>query len=307
MSLTQREAFARTMEHLCSHDGNAGHGYSQINRWGDGTYETVDLGDGVSVKLANGDRDCSSGIISALKAVGINTGNASYTGNMRSEIIGKNPTLFAWSQRTAQRGDIYLNESHHTAMCTSADPDMLCQFSVSENGTIRGTQGDQTGKESNFKAYYSYPWNGKIVWLNDGATLGNGTTTTTATTKTINDSLDVDGYGGPLTITKWQNACGTYADGIISGQLKANKDYLRNLWNVTYDNGSGSTMVRYLQKKFGIDQDGLFGPITAKKIQRHLQDSGYSVGSSGIDGYFGSDSTKALQRSLNDGGKIWGD
>lgn len=41
------------------------HGYSQSNRWGP-------------------DYDCSSFVISALKAAGIDTGNATYTGNMRS-------------------------------------------------------------------------------------------------------------------------------------------------------------------------------------------------------------------------------
>ena len=46
MSLTQREAFARLMEHMCRHDGDGGHGYSQVNRMGDGTVEWVDLGDG---------------------------------------------------------------------------------------------------------------------------------------------------------------------------------------------------------------------------------------------------------------------
>ena len=51
MSLTQREAFARTMEHLVNHDS---HGYTQGNRWGNGCKETIDLGDGVSVEVMQG-------------------------------------------------------------------------------------------------------------------------------------------------------------------------------------------------------------------------------------------------------------
>ena len=174
MTLTQREAFARTMEHLCNHDS---HGYTQGNRWGNGTKETVDLGDGVTVEVMLGDRDCSSAIISALDAVGVNTGDATYTGNMKRNIL--NSGLFQWygiNDFSAQRGDIYLNEACHTAMCTSAygsaGGDMLAEFSIAENGTAYGNEGDQTGWESHICAYYDYPWDGILHWKNDGATLG---------------------------------------------------------------------------------------------------------------------------------------
>ena len=174
MTLTQREAFARTMEHLCNHES---HGYTQGNRWGNGCKETVDLGDGVSVELMQGDRDCSSAIISALNAVGVNTHDATYTGNMKRNIL--NSGLFQWygiNDFSAQRGDIYLNEACHTAMCTSAygsaGGDMLAEFSIAENGTAYGNEGDQTGNESHICAYYDYPWDGILHWKNDGETLG---------------------------------------------------------------------------------------------------------------------------------------
>ena len=173
MTLSQREAFARTMEHLCNHDS---HGYTQGNRWGNGTKETVDLGDGVTVEVMLGDRDCSSAIISALDAVGVDTHGATYTGNMRRNILQSG--LFEWwdMEHIAQRGDIYLNETYHTAMCTSAygsaEGDILAEFSISENGTAYGNEGDQTGYESHICAYYDYPWDGILHWKNDGATLG---------------------------------------------------------------------------------------------------------------------------------------
>ena len=169
MALSQREAFSRTMEHLCNHDS---HGYTQGNRWGNGCKETVDLGDGVSVEIMQGDRDCSSAIISALNAVGVNTGDATYTGNMKRNIL--NTGLFEWKSinTVAQRGDIYLNEACHTAMCTCPNPDMLAEFSISENGTIYGEEGDQTGNESHIRPYYEYPWDGYLHWISDGATLG---------------------------------------------------------------------------------------------------------------------------------------
>ena len=193
MTLTQREAFARTMEHLVNHDS---HGYTQGNRWGNGVKETIDLGDGVTVEVMQGDRDCSSAIISALNAVGVDTGDATYTGNMRRNIL--NSGLFVWygiDDFSAQRGDIYLNEACHTAMCTSpygsSEGDMLAEFSIAENGTAYGEEGDQTGNESHICAYYDYPWDGILHWKGDGETLGgNVEENTNSDTSTPTDDVD---------------------------------------------------------------------------------------------------------------------
>ena len=135
-SLPLYERFAQVMEHMVTHDGDGGHGYTWDDRWGDGTYETVTLSDGSTVTIQNGDRDCSSGVISALRAVGVDTHGASYTGDMRDELLKTG--LFEWVPmsvpRYAKRGDIYLNEAKHTSVCKSEDPDMLMQFSINENG-----------------------------------------------------------------------------------------------------------------------------------------------------------------------------
>lgn len=60
----------------------------------DGTTEMIRLSDGTTVTIAGGDRDCSSAVIAALRAVGINTFGASYTGNMKSELLKTG--LFVW-------------------------------------------------------------------------------------------------------------------------------------------------------------------------------------------------------------------
>ena len=188
MALSQREAFARTMEHLVNHDS---HGYTQGNRWGNGTKETVDLGDGVTVEVMLGDRDCSSAIISALNAVGIDTGDATYTGNMKRNIL--NTGLFEWKgeEFVAGRGDIYLNEACHTAMSVDDESTRLAEFAISENGTIYGNEGDQTGYESRFVGYYNYPWDGILHWTSDGATLGgNVEQNTNSDTSTPTDDID---------------------------------------------------------------------------------------------------------------------
>lgn len=160
------EAAVQVMEHLCSHEW---HGYTQgSGRWGDGEGHCTVTVDGVQYRTEQGDRDCSSAVISALQAAGFNTGGASYTGDMRQCLVAQG---WQWhpmsSGYIAQRGDIYLNEVNHTAMCTSAMPDMLAEFSSNEFGGIRGGQvGDQTGEESVIRGYYDFPWDGILHWPN---------------------------------------------------------------------------------------------------------------------------------------------
>lgn len=311
MAITQREAFAQVMEHLVSHDGGGGHGYSQANRMGDGTTETICLSDGTTVTIAGGDRDCSSAVVTALRAVGVNTFGASYTGNMREQLLKTG--LFGWRKmgvKSAQRGDIYLNEKCHTAVCVSpygsARGDLLAQFSISEKGTVTGTKGDQTGRESNIKAYYSYPWDGTLYWLGDGKTL-NGSNTEVAdnTVPSLGDTR----YFGPKMAKELQRQLGTTADGVISGQWPANERYL---WAcdrgvIEYVKGGvGSSAVRALQDKVGCKVYPVVGGVQARQMgsgtvfkhQQWLIAQGISCGSSGADGYQGRDTNVAIGQAL---------
>ena len=311
MAITQREAFAQVMEHLVSHDGGGGHGYSQANRMGDGTTETICLSDGTTVTIAGGDRDSSSAVVTALRAVGVNTFGASYTGNMREQLLKTG--LFGWRKmgvKSAQRGDIYLNEKCHTAVCVSpygsARGDLLAQFSISEKGTVTGTKGDQTGRESNIKAYYSYPWDGTLYWLGDGKTL-NGSNTEVAdnTVPSLGDTR----YFGPKMAKELQRQLGTTADGVISGQWPANERYL---WAcdrgvIEYVKGGvGSNAVRALQDKVGCKVYPVVGGVQARQMgsgtvfkhQQWLIAQGISCGSSGADGYQGRDTNVAIGQAL---------
>lgn len=311
MAITQREAFAQVMEHFVSHDGGGGHGYSQANRMGDGTTETICLSDGTTVTIAGGDRDCSSAVVTALRAVGVNTFGASYTGNMREQLLKTG--LFGWRKmgvKSAQRGDIYLNEKCHTAVCVSpygsARGDLLAQFSISEKGTVTGAKGDQTGRESNIKAYYSYPWDGTLYWLGDGKTL-NGSNTEVAdnTVPSLGDTR----YFGPKMAKELQRQLGTTADGVISGQWPANERYL---WAcdrgvIEYVKGGvGSNAVRALQDKVGCKVYPVVGGVQARQMgsgtvfkhQQWLIAQGISCGSSGADGYQGRDTNVAIGQAL---------
>lgn len=148
---------ASIMEHYASHSA---HGYTQgSGRWGDGKVESVKVGGGV-FKIAGGDRDCSSGVISAYQAAGVDV-DATYTGNMMQAFLATG--MFEWKPMSyhAKRGDIYLNHVNHTAMCVDDAPDKLAEFWLNENGGITGgKKGDQTGGECRIANYYNFPWDG---------------------------------------------------------------------------------------------------------------------------------------------------
>lgn len=150
-------------------------GYTQGDaRWGgSGILEEWEC-DGVTGKFIVGDRDCSSSVIDVWnEALRGNSyegclSAATYTGNMRSVFVGSG--LFDWHPMgdgyIAQRGDVYLNEANHTAMCQSAVPDMLTEFLANECGGIMGGKvGDQTGGESVYRAYYGENyWDGILAY-----------------------------------------------------------------------------------------------------------------------------------------------
>lgn len=148
---------AELMRHLCEHDW---HGYTQGGgRWGDGEGMCAVDVDGQTYYVAQGDRDCSSAVISCWQAAGVDV-QATYTGDMLAGFLAtglfeKQPLSF-----TAQPGDIYLNYADHTAMCISTEPDLLGEFCINELGTTTGgAVGDQTGYEAYVHGYYDFPWN----------------------------------------------------------------------------------------------------------------------------------------------------
>lgn len=171
----QKEAAARCMEHLVDHDW---HGYTQgWGRWGDGEGTCAVVTPAGTCYVEQGDRDCSSAVISSYEAAGIDCGGATYTGNMKSCMLSTgNFRAHRMSDGyncddgyIAQRGDCYLNEVNHTAMCISDYPDMLAEFSIAENGTIYGNVGDQTGWESHRRAFYGFPWDWCLEVIVDGS------------------------------------------------------------------------------------------------------------------------------------------
>lgn len=85
----------------------------------------------------------------------------------------------------------------------------------------------------------------------------------------IKETIAVDGVMGPTTTKRTQHFLGTEADGIISGQYKAN--VLNAPGITTLKQGrKGSSMVKALQKYLGVTQDGQLGPNTIKAWQKRM-------------------------------------
>ena len=119
------------------------HGYDQLHRWGP-------------------DYDCSSLLISAWQQAGVpvQANGATYTGNMKNVFIkcGFESIKFVKGM-SLKRGDVLLNEKHHTAMYIGDGKVVMA--SINENGKAVGCRtGDQTGREILTCNYYvpSYGW-----------------------------------------------------------------------------------------------------------------------------------------------------
>ena len=131
--------FVERMVYWCR-DANIG--YSQYDRW--------------NFNAEAGNADCSSLVIHCLQEAGFDTGGATYTGNLSANLTARGWSRIA-NDGNPRRGDILLNDADHVAVCIGNG--QLAQASISENDSIAGAAGDQTGYETNVRSYYNYPWN----------------------------------------------------------------------------------------------------------------------------------------------------
>lgn len=119
------------------------HGYDQLHRWGP-------------------DYDCSSLLISAWQQAGVpvQANGATYTGNMKNVFVKCGFEAIKFNRSVSlKRGDVLLNEKHHTAMYIGDGKVVMA--SINENGkAVGGRTGDQTGREILTCNYYvpSYSW-----------------------------------------------------------------------------------------------------------------------------------------------------
>lgn len=279
MTLSYTDAAAEVMEHLCTHSA---HGYSQPNRQGIGTGgtvgETITLSDGSTVGISYGDRDCSSAVIECFKALGVAVGGATYTGNMKTCMVGSGNfrALPASTWKNPQRGDILLNQGKHTAMALGNGK--LGEFLRSENHTTSGTVGDQDGGESVVRALYDDEWDCVLRYCGaarpGSQTSDGGTSTssdylvkTSGTTYRVNiDELNVraaPSTGAAIVATykqgetvALQNAAYTTADGYVWGSYVACSGATRYVAVKRADKKTGTTGVVAGRYKV-VDKSGL--------------------------------------------------
>ena len=89
-----------------------------------------------------------------------------YSGNCRAVFEGSG--LFYSSYDNAVRGDVYLNDENHVAMCQDGGYDgvfgydCLSEFCWGDNGAYGNQRGDQSGYEAYIHGFYEYPWNATL-------------------------------------------------------------------------------------------------------------------------------------------------
>lgn len=252
------------MRYWCE-DANLG--YDQSQRW--------------NIRVG-GECDCSSLVIFCLLEAGFDTGTASYTGDLSDELTARGWSRLAPDLSTCRPGDILLNDGCHVCVVIAGYgwDATIAQASIDENGRISGgASGDQTDGETNVRGVYEYSRGWDCILRYSGAAPSN------------TGKLVVDGYLGPLSVAEWQRQMGTAVDGVVSGQWPQLANHYSRLTSVDWGD-DGSWLIAAVQRKLGVHDDGVLGPVTIKAIQRFV----------GVedDGYLGPHTAKAIQRSLND-------
>ena len=215
------------------------HGYSQVNRWGP-------------------DYDCSSFVIECFNHAGIpvKINGATYTGNILSAFLKSGFRLINPDVDGLNPGDVLLNVEHHTALYIGNN--QIVQATISENGTIDGLTGDQTGKEIAVYPYYNYPWDYFLRYIEKD----NPDQIITDQNEFINygSSVFADvkmpilkmGYYGPA-------VCAMQGALRYHGFLKADK--------ITGGFGVDTySALQKFQRKHNLDVDGICGPMTWKEL-----------------------------------------
>lgn len=144
--LSVAERIAQIAEHIAEHDV---HGYSQPNRAGDGTIETITLSDGSTVQIHGGDYDCSEDDRMCAAAAGALPWDywESYTwsGNADEVLTSHGFVRIPFDWGEAKRGDLLWVSGH---MGVALGDGLQADAHGDEYGGIDGpNQGDQTGHE----------------------------------------------------------------------------------------------------------------------------------------------------------------
>lgn len=164
--MLRREIAAQVMEHYCNHDA---HGYSQPNRAGDGTTETITLSDGSKVRGRGGDKDCSELVRQCYECAGVLGGywdDYMWTGNEDEILTAHGFKRVGLSDIV--RGDV-LWRSGHTAIYLGGGKIGEAHHG-DYSGGLSGRKGDQDGTEVRITTYYQSAWSRAYHYPEDGGT-----------------------------------------------------------------------------------------------------------------------------------------
>lgn len=250
------EAASWIMWHLVTH---AAHGYSQPNRMGDGTKETIDVPGWGKVTIAGGDRDCSSAVIECYRALGINVGGATYTGNERQCLLATGLFEEVPLYGPSFDGDILLREGH-TEMVVG-DTRWQAGFRRSERHSITGAKGDQDGLESTYSALRLGEWSHKIRYY--GPDDPRGASVTKAKERNVAKSIKVGDWWGTTVVSQGDSGrlvkcvqLALIARGHSCGGAGADGQF----------GGNTASAVLAFQRANGLTADAVVGVLTATKL-----------------------------------------
>lgn len=160
-------------------------------------------------------------------------------------------------------------------------------------GQIYGSQKNDYIKRAQY-------WYDKMSGKNPSKPSSSGSGSSSSSSSS--GKLTVDGYWGKDTTKALQKYFKTPVDGIVSSQdkyWKSKNPGLTGGWE-WISNPLGSQLIIAMQKKLGVEADGIFGKNTANAlIKRYMKTSGATV----LDGKLDAKSMtiKAMQKALNNG------
>ena len=268
--LTIPERAAEIAEHEAKHSE---HGYSQPNRAAVGTggaaTEKITLSDGTNVRIAKGDRDCTSLSIECYAAQGVDCGNAWYSLDMRKGMVnsGNFKAIKVTSSSTwknAKVGDILLTEKNrHAAVVVGSG--YLVEALSSENSSTHGRLGDQTGREVWKRKLYNDGWQYVLRYIGPDPAKD---------TESKIWQTEEDGKWGSDTTAIAQAIEGIIVSGKVYNQRESDKKCLLGdqgssfVYEKKPDKG-GSLLIRRIQNDLGIPWSqctGYFDSTTSRKF-----------------------------------------
>lgn len=203
------------------------------------------------------------------------------TRNMRSIMTGRGWEATEFTGTSAlKRGDVLLtNTKSHTVIWLGGGR------IVGAEGDWDGKRGDGSGTEVTERSYYAYSWQWVLRWPGGG--------------------IEEDGLWGEDTTLATQGVLGMrYKDGEVSRQdasLKARMPGCTTGWEWLDEPGSGSPLIRELQRIWGAEQTGVMDVDTINAMIGYYMKKG--SGATKRDGKLdrNSKTIKQFQHEVNNG------